>query len=53
MHIRPTALGIMGEYIGRLYTEAKRRPLYHLAEEVSADVVAGEVVELRSESRGV
>ena len=47
------ALGIMGEYIGRLYTEAKRRPLYHLAEEVSADVVAGEVVELRSESRGV
>ncbi|MGB0498770.1 MAG: glycosyltransferase family 2 protein [Rubricella sp.] len=26
------ALGIMGEYIGRLYQEAKGRPLYHVAE---------------------
>ncbi|MCV3271542.1 glycosyltransferase family 2 protein [Roseobacter sinensis] len=26
-------LGIMGEYIGRLYTEAKNRPLYFVSEE--------------------
>ncbi|MEO1140492.1 MAG: glycosyltransferase family 2 protein [Pseudomonadota bacterium] len=26
-------LGIMGEYIGRLYTEAKNRPLYFVAED--------------------
>lgn len=33
-------LGIMGEYIGRLYMEAKRRPLYFVADEV------GEVVQV-------
>lgn len=27
-------LGILGEYVGRLYTESKRRPLYFLSEEV-------------------
>ena len=26
-------LGIMGEYIGRLYVEAKNRPLYFVSEE--------------------
>ena len=27
-----TSLGIMGVYIGKIYTEVKRRPLYHVAE---------------------
>ena len=27
-----TALGIIGTYIGKIYTEVKRRPLYHVAE---------------------
>lgn len=31
--IQLLTLGIMGEYIGRLYMEAKHRPLYFLAEE--------------------
>lgn len=26
------AMGIMGTYIGQIYTETKRRPLYHIAE---------------------
>jgi hypothetical protein len=26
------SMGIMGTYIGQIYTEAKRRPLYHIAE---------------------
>jgi polyisoprenyl-phosphate glycosyltransferase len=33
-------LGIMGEYIGRLYMEAKRRPLYFVSDEVSDGVPA-------------
>jgi len=28
--------GILGEYIGRIYEEVKRRPLYIVAEEVNA-----------------
>ncbi len=28
--------GILGEYIGRIYEEVKRRPLYVVAEEVNA-----------------
>jgi len=27
-----TAMGIMATYIGKIYTEVKRRPLYHIAE---------------------
>lgn len=27
-----TSLGIMGVYIGKIYTEVKRRPLYHVAD---------------------
>ena len=27
-------LGILGEYIGRIYTESKRRPLYYLSEDL-------------------
>jgi hypothetical protein len=26
------SMGIMGTYIGQIYTEVKRRPLYHVAE---------------------
>jgi len=25
-------MGIIGTYIGQIYTEVKRRPLYHVAE---------------------
>lgn len=32
--IQLLTLGILGEYIGRLYVEAKRRPLYFVADEV-------------------
>jgi dolichol-phosphate mannosyltransferase len=28
--------GILGEYIGRIYEEVKRRPLYVVADEVNA-----------------
>ncbi|MBL4750897.1 MAG: glycosyltransferase family 2 protein [Amylibacter sp.] len=34
--IQLLTLGILGEYIGRLYVETKRRPLYFLSEEVGA-----------------
>ena len=30
-------LGVIGEYIGRIYTESKRRPLYLVAEHLEAD----------------
>ncbi len=30
-------IGILGEYIGRIYDEAKRRPLYIVDEEVNMD----------------
>ena len=29
--------GILGEYVGRIYEEVKRRPLYVVAEEVNFD----------------
>ena len=29
-------IGIVGEYVGRIYEEIKRRPLYVVAEEVNA-----------------
>ena len=32
-------LGVMGEYIGRMYMESKRRPLFVIAEELNALVV--------------
>ena len=30
-------MGVLGEYIGRIYEEIKRRPLYIVAEEVNAE----------------
>jgi glycosyltransferase involved in cell wall biosynthesis len=40
--IQLTVLGVAGEYLGRIYLEVKRRPLYLLAEEVGP---AGEPAE--------
>ncbi len=37
-------LGILGEYVGRLYVEAKNRPLYYISE----DTVASEPVALKT-----
>jgi dolichol-phosphate mannosyltransferase len=41
------ALGIMGEYVGRIYGEAKRRPLYLLRERLGFDGQAQAVGESR------
>jgi polyisoprenyl-phosphate glycosyltransferase len=30
--IQLTAIGVLGEYVGRIFYETKRRPLYHVAE---------------------
>jgi hypothetical protein len=38
--IQLTALGIMGQYVGRIYREAKRRPLYVVQERLGFDRTA-------------
>jgi hypothetical protein len=43
------SLGIIGEYIGRIFAEVKRRPLYVIAERVGE--IAGEPVLIRDERR--
>jgi hypothetical protein len=44
------SLGILGEYIGRLYDEAKGRPLYILREESShSEEITKEIGELKEE----
>jgi polyisoprenyl-phosphate glycosyltransferase len=40
-------LGILGEYIGRLYVEAKGRPLYFVAEDTREQVQIAEHVAIR------
>ncbi len=45
-------LGIFGEYLGRMYMESKRRPLYIINEIISADSAAGsQVRELQDKAR--
>ncbi|AHC99636.1 glycosyltransferase family 2 protein [Leisingera methylohalidivorans] len=41
--IQLLTLGIMGEYIGRLYMESKQRPMYFLSEETGAAAAADPV----------
>lgn len=40
--IQLVALGIIGEYLGRLYLESKQRPLYLVSDAVGLDAAAGQ-----------
>ena len=46
------SLGIIGEYIGRLYGEAKRRPLYLVRETLGLDPPASQFPRLESSAEG-
>jgi dolichol-phosphate mannosyltransferase len=46
------SLGIIGEYIGRLYGEAKRRPLYLVRETLGLDPPASHFPRLESSTEG-
>ena len=43
-------LGVMGEYIGRIYSEAKDRPLFLVMEELGFDEAKGEAGDFLAES---
>lgn len=49
--IQLMSLGIIGEYIGRIFAEVKRRPLYVVGETVGRDPVSGTA--LRDDRRAV
>jgi glycosyltransferase involved in cell wall biosynthesis len=40
--IQLLSLGIIGEYIGRIFAEVKRRPLYLIEERVGVDPLAAD-----------
>ena len=48
--IQLLTLGIMGEYIGRLYTEAKSRPLFYIAEDTREETPAATPIRQRQAS---
>jgi polyisoprenyl-phosphate glycosyltransferase len=39
-------LGVIGEYIGRIYSEVKRRPRYVVGEGVNVEAAGDEVAEV-------
>ncbi len=45
-------LGIMGEYLGRVFLESKRRPLYLIQEECSCGPESGEATKISEEPKG-
>ncbi len=47
------SLGIIGEYVGRIYSESKRRPLYLVAERVGFDDPDGALVDHLPRSREI
>jgi glycosyltransferase involved in cell wall biosynthesis len=49
--IQLLSLGIIGEYIGRIFAEVKRRPLYLIGERVGFEAAAGENSSARLPSR--
>ncbi|MFN2576173.1 MAG: glycosyltransferase family 2 protein [Pyrinomonadaceae bacterium] len=42
------SLGVMGEYLGRIYTEVKRRPLYAVQERLGFEVPSSELPDSRT-----